>query len=98
MHITTDLERVLDIVCVHPMGPSLQGVKAITESWDVLFTNDQDMRFTPHGKAWQSENPGCAHADMVNQALSNVAASRAQLVFALICHSPTLDRKKGRRN
>lgn len=34
-----------DIVCVHPMGQCLTGVRAVAESWQEIFTAGQTMRF-----------------------------------------------------
>ncbi len=34
-----------DIVCVHPMGRCLTGVRAIAESWREIFDAGQTMRF-----------------------------------------------------
>lgn len=33
-----------DIVCIHPMGPRLQGLEAITESWRHVFTHGESVR------------------------------------------------------
>ncbi|NIW86597.1 MAG: DUF4440 domain-containing protein [Gammaproteobacteria bacterium] len=33
------------IVCVHPMGPRVQGRAAVTESWRRIFANSGAMRF-----------------------------------------------------
>ena len=37
-----------DIVCVHPMGPSLRGTQAVMESWREILSNGDRLRFTIH--------------------------------------------------
>lgn len=33
------------IVCVHPMGPRLQGVRQVRESWRQIFNSNVQLRF-----------------------------------------------------
>ena len=35
-----------DVKCVHPGWPLLTGWEAVRESWESIFTNTQEMRFT----------------------------------------------------
>lgn len=48
-----DLEAMLgvwddadDIVCIHPMGPALNGRNAVTESWREILSGGVSMRFS----------------------------------------------------
>jgi len=34
------------VKCVHPGWPLLSGWEAVRESWDTIFTNTEEMRFT----------------------------------------------------
>lgn len=34
-----------DIVCIHPVGPKLQGRNTIAESWRRIFSGDRRVRF-----------------------------------------------------
>ena len=34
------------VKCVHPGWPLLTGWDAVRESWDTIFTNTEEMRFT----------------------------------------------------
>lgn len=51
---SADLEAMMnvwdeadDIVCVHPMGPRLEGRAAVAESWRRLFSGGPSLRFEP---------------------------------------------------
>lgn len=37
-----------DVICVHPMGPSMRGAPAVLESWQELFAGGDRLRFTTH--------------------------------------------------
>ena len=46
-----------DIVCVHPMGPRLEGRKAVESSWRQIFAGDTLMQFEiTHVHRAHSEN------------------------------------------
>lgn len=34
-----------EVVCIHPMGPVLEGLKSIRESWSVICESDQELSF-----------------------------------------------------
>ncbi len=34
-----------DIVCIHPMGPPLKGIRAVEKSWRDIFESGSPMRF-----------------------------------------------------
>lgn len=34
-----------DIVCIHPMGPVLEGLESIRESWSVICDSGQELSF-----------------------------------------------------
>ena len=46
----TEMDRVwahgAHVKCVHPGWPLLTGWEAVRESWDTIFTNTEEMRFT----------------------------------------------------
>ncbi|MGE0385920.1 MAG: nuclear transport factor 2 family protein [Gammaproteobacteria bacterium] len=35
-----------DVVCVHPLGPTLRGARAVMDSWRTMFRGGASMRFT----------------------------------------------------
>jgi len=34
-----------EIVCIHPMGPALEGLEAIREAWSVICDSGQELNF-----------------------------------------------------
>ncbi len=38
-------DRQEDIICVHPVGPRLEGREAVRDSWRALFRNSRTMKF-----------------------------------------------------
>lgn len=34
-----------EIVCIHPMGPALEGIEPVRESWGVICDSDQELSF-----------------------------------------------------
>lgn len=34
-----------DIVCIHPMGPALEGLTSVRDSWAVICDSDQELSF-----------------------------------------------------
>ena len=49
---TSDLEAMMFIwdddeaVCIHPFGERIEGKSAITQSWQMIFAHDAQLRFT----------------------------------------------------
>ncbi|NKC11548.1 MAG: DUF4440 domain-containing protein [Gammaproteobacteria bacterium] len=70
-----------NIVCVHPMGPTLKGVAAITKSWRLVFANDEAMRFTPH-IIHRYEHDGLSVHHLYEQIRFGKGFARASLVIA----------------
>ena len=48
----SDLERMMliwddhEAVCIHPFGERIEGKLAITQSWQMIFAHDVQLRFT----------------------------------------------------
>lgn len=47
-----DLDKIMvawaedeEIVCIHPMGPALEGLTAVRESWGVICDSGQELSF-----------------------------------------------------
>ena len=38
-------DNTADVVCIHPMGPNLNGSDSIRDSWKILFDNGPNLTF-----------------------------------------------------
>ena len=64
----TDLEAMKkvwacdeDVLCIHPMGPRLQGWEAVISSWGDIFYGGSGLRFTISGQCYTGDASVSVH-------------------------------------
>lgn len=60
-----------EVVCIHPMGPSLNGSDSVRDSWQILFDNGPNLTFEVETIQYMEDDQMAIHVVRQNITVNN---------------------------